>query len=93
MRATTRAVKVANENIPIIKLASGQKLRIDAKAIMASGTKSAKFQAGIVTYKQLADDSFEFYVETFGQMPASEIMTKALDIISNNVKEVHKELK
>ncbi|HUB92372.1 MAG TPA: DNA-directed RNA polymerase subunit D [Candidatus Saccharimonadales bacterium] len=93
LESNDRSVKVANPNIPIIKLAEGQKLRIDAKAIIGTGARSAKFQTGIVTYKQLTDTSFEFYVETFGQIPAPEILTKTLGIITNNVKEVYKELK
>lgn len=93
LESNDKAVKVANPNIPIIKLAAGQKLRLDGKAIMGNASKSAKFQAGLVTYKMLGDESFEFYVETFGQMPAAEILSKALGIITNNIKEVSKELK
>jgi DNA-directed RNA polymerase subunit D len=93
LESNDKSVKVANPNIPIIKLAAGQTLRIDGKAVIGTAARSAKFQAGLITYKQLGNDSFEFYVETFGQMPASEIISKALGIITNNIKEVHKELK
>lgn len=93
LESNDKSVKVANEKIPLIKLAAGQKLRIDGKAIMATASRSAKFQPGLVTYKQLETGDFEFYVESFGQMPAAEIISKALAIITNNVKEVHKELK
>ncbi len=88
-----KEVKVANEKIPIIKLAAGQKLRLDGKALMNPASKSAKFQPGLVTYKLVNESLFEFYVESFGQMPAAEIITKTLGIITNNVKEVQKELK
>ncbi len=87
------AVKVANEKIPLIKLSAGQKLRLDGKAVMNKASKSAKFQPGLVTYKLVDGGAFEFYVESFGQMPAAEIVTKTLDIITDNVKEVQKELK
>ncbi len=92
--SSDKDVRVANENIPLMKLAQGQKLRFDATAILSTGAKSSKFQPGLATYSaNEKGDEFEFYVETFGQIPAMEIITRALDIISNNVKEISKELK
>jgi DNA-directed RNA polymerase subunit D len=93
LKSTDKSVKVANENIPIMKLAQGQVLRLDGKAILGVGSRSSKFQPGLVTYKQLGDNEFEFYIETFGQMPPAEILSRTLSIISENVKEVRKELK
>lgn len=93
LESNEKDVKVANGNIPIIKLATGQRVRIEGKAVMGTAARSAKFQPGIVTYKKLGDDSFEFYVESFGQIPAKEIIAKALNVIGSEIKEVHKELK
>lgn len=93
LKSNDKNVKVANENIPIMKLAEGQRLRLDGKAIYRTGTKSAKFQPGLVTYKALSDKEFEFYIETFGQMPPAEILERALSIITASVKEIHKEMK
>ena len=55
-------VKIANETIPIIKLAAEQKIRIDCKAVMGNGAKHAKFQPGLITYEQINDNTFNFYV-------------------------------
>ncbi len=88
-----KEVTVANEDIPIIKLAAEQKLRIDCKAIMGNGLRHAKFQPGIVTYEQADDKTFNFYVETFGQMPPKEIINKAFAAIKDELKEVEKEVK
>ena len=44
LKSSDKGVKVANEAIPIIKLAEGQKVRADCKAVMGSGHRSAKFQ-------------------------------------------------
>ena len=83
--STSKDVKVANGNIPIIKL--------DGKAIFSSAIKSSKFQPGLVTYKAKSEGKFEFYIETFGQMPPLEIAHRALNIISDNLKDVSKEIK
>ncbi len=93
LKSNDKEIKVANEKIPIMKLAVGQTLRLDGKAVLRDGNTSPKFQPGLVTYKVLSDKEFEFYIETFGQMPPTEILAKALSIISDNVKEIHKEIK
>jgi DNA-directed RNA polymerase subunit D len=93
LKSSNRNIKVANDAIPLIKLAEGQRIRVDCKAIVGTGSRNAKFQPGIVTYKAKNDTDFEFYVESFGQMPANEIMRRALDIISSGLKEMQKELK
>ncbi len=94
LKSSDKVVKVANPDIPIIKLAEGQKIRLDAKAIVGSGVKSSKFQPGLATYKANdSGDEFEIYIESFGQIPAPEILSRTLDIISADVKEITKELK
>jgi len=85
-------VKVANEKIPIMKLAEGQRLRLDGKAVIGSGVKHAKFQPGIVSYEE-KDGSFIFFVESFGQMPPIEIINNAIDKLKEDISELDKELK
>ena len=93
LKSSDKNVKVANEKIPIMKLAEGQRLKLEGKAIMGTGSKHAKFQPGLVTYKQLSDTDFEFYVETFGQMPAIEIVNKAIAILEKQLKDTKDALK
>ncbi len=93
LKSSDKSVKVANEKIPLMKLGEGQSLRLDGKAVLGTGARSSKFQPGLVTYKALSDTEFEFYIETFGQMPPSDILSRALGIISDGVKETYKELK
>ncbi|MDE1845831.1 MAG: DNA-directed RNA polymerase subunit D [Candidatus Micrarchaeota archaeon] len=91
---TDKKVKVANENIPIMKLGPEQRLKVDCKAVMGNGMKSAKFTPGLVTFTANEDNSeFEFYIESFGQMSAKEILNRSLDIINEGLKATHKELK
>jgi DNA-directed RNA polymerase subunit D len=92
LESSDKEVKVKNGNIPLIKLAQDQHLRIEAKAILGDGLKHAKFQPGIVTYEK-ADNNFNFYVETFGQMPPKQIVSKALEVLKSELKELEKETK
>jgi DNA-directed RNA polymerase subunit D len=91
--AADKEVKVANENIPIMKLALDQRLRLDCKAVLGYGNTHAKFQAGLVTYDQKGENEFEFYVESFGQMPPKEIINKAVEAIKEEMKDLEKEVK
>ncbi|MDE1825146.1 MAG: DNA-directed RNA polymerase subunit D [Candidatus Micrarchaeota archaeon] len=94
LEGTDKKVKIANENIPLIKLAEGQRLKVDGKAILSTGMKSSKFQPGLISFTANDDNTeFEFYIETFGQMTAKEILNRALDIIDKGLKATHKELK
>ncbi len=92
LESSDKEVTVKNGNIPIIKLAQDQRLRIEAKAILGEGKRHAKFQPGIVTYEQ-SDNNFNFYVETFGQMLPKQIINRALDSLKSELKELEKETK
>jgi DNA-directed RNA polymerase subunit D len=92
LESSDKEVKVKNGNIPIIKLAQDQRLRIEAKAVLGEGARHAKFQPGIVTYEQ-KDKDFNFYVETFGQMAPKQIVEKALEALESTLKELEKETK
>lgn len=92
LKSTDKSVKVANEAIPLMKLVEGQRLRVEGKAIMGRASAGSKFQPGIITYGMKDDETFEFYIESFGQMEAREIASKALSIIGEELKGLYKEL-
>ncbi|MDE1865176.1 MAG: DNA-directed RNA polymerase subunit D [Candidatus Micrarchaeota archaeon] len=88
-----KEVEVANDKIPIIKLGPEQKLRIEGKAIMGTGSRHSKFQPGFVTYEESGDGSFRFSLESFGQMSPAEMVNKAASAIRDELKEVEKAAK
>ncbi|OIO25217.1 DNA-directed RNA polymerase subunit D [Candidatus Micrarchaeota archaeon CG_4_10_14_0_2_um_filter_55_9] len=49
------AIKVYCENIPIIKLGKGQKLRLQATADIGTGAKHARYQSAIASYGLLSN--------------------------------------
>ncbi len=88
-----KEVKVANDDIPIIKLGANQRLKFDGRAVIGHGMKSSKFQTCIATYKQIDEKNYDFYIESFGQMPPAEIFKRAVSIINSELKEIAKEMK
>ena len=93
LNSSDKEVKVANEGIPIIKLGEDQQVRIEMKARLGTGLEHAKFQPGLVAYEQKGDDAFEFYVESFGQMPPRQIINKAFDVIEERLQELSSKVK
>ena len=75
--------EVAFKNIPIIRLEKGQRIKIVCEAVPGIGKVHAKWQPCNAVYKQNADDEVEFFVETFGQMEAEEILEEAVKILKN----------
>jgi DNA-directed RNA polymerase subunit D len=93
LNSADKDVRVANENIPIIKLGEEQRLRIEGKARYGIALNHAKFQPGLITFEQKGDDSFNFYVESFGQMPPKQIINKAFDVIGEEIEDLNKKIK
>ena len=89
LESRDKEVKVAIPGIPIIKLAKGQRVRLEGKARMGTALRHAKFQPGLVTYEE-NNGVYEFTVEAFGQMPPREIVNKACEAIKEQIKDVEK---
>ncbi len=49
------AIKVYCENIPIVKLGEGQKIRLQATADLGTGAKHARYQSAVASYGLLSD--------------------------------------
>ncbi|ACX73487.1 RNA polymerase insert [Methanocaldococcus vulcanius M7] len=73
--------EVAFKNIPIVKLGKGQRIKIECEAVPGIGKVHAKWQPCNAVYKQLSEDEVEFFVETFGQIDAEQILKEAVKIL------------
>src|SRR5881296_103742 len=77
-------VRPVLEKIPIVKLAQGQKIKLEAYARLGRGKAHAKWQpvsAATYSYDQKAR-SFSFLVESTGTLPPEKIVLEAARIIS-----------
>lgn len=93
LESRDKEIKVANGDIPVIKLDEGQRIRLDATAVPGKPSTHTKFQACLIKYNPLSEDSFEFDVESFGQMPPKQIINNALESIKKEIKSIEKEAK
>lgn len=76
-----------SDKIPIVKLATGQKVKLEAYAKLGRGMDHAKWQpvsASVLTETD-KEDEFELYLESVGSLPAPMILSKAAEILHDKL--------
>lgn len=77
-------VKPVSDKIPIVKLAQGQRVKLEAYARLGRGRDHAKWQpaaASTYSYDEKAH-TFNFLVESTGTMPPEKLVLEAARLIS-----------
>jgi DNA-directed RNA polymerase subunit D len=81
--------KPISDTIPIVKLAPGQKIKLEAYARLGKGSEHAKWQptSASVLIETGRPDEFELYIESVGSIPAPEIFTRAMEKLQKSLGE------
>ncbi|MGB9719488.1 MAG: DNA-directed RNA polymerase subunit D [Candidatus Anstonellales archaeon] len=93
LKSTDKEVVVAVENIPIVKLAEGQSIRLEGKLKKGIGREHMKFQSGIASYEIKNDGKISFFCESLHHMDAVDVVKRALDEIINDLESLEKAIK
>jgi len=70
-------------DMPLLKLAQGQKVKIEMVASLGTPKQHAKFQTALAAYDQKSDTSFEFVVESYDDQPFDTKVKQAIDILDS----------
>ncbi|HEX5519138.1 MAG TPA: hypothetical protein VFX18_01745, partial [Candidatus Nitrosocosmicus sp.] len=81
--------KPVNQDIPIITLAPGQKIKFEAYARLGLGKDHAKWQAATIAVVKYSENENEIYltIESNGALTAEEIVIAATDKLNSSIKE------
>jgi len=98
LKSSDSKATVADPNIPIVNLIEGQKMKLEAIAVLGQGKEHAKWQPGVISYKyepnpKKKEQDFTFYVETSGSMQPQNIVVGGADVIAKKAKELAKAVK
>ena len=85
-----RDVRPVSESIPLVKLAQGQSVKLEAYARLGKGKEHAKWQPCTVAAltEGRSEGVYNLMVETAGSLPARHIVTKAIELIENKLREI-----
>lgn len=92
LKSTDKSVVPVYPGMPIIKLLDNQNIRMECRAVLAPGKIHARHQPCLAVY-EITENGFRFKVESYGQMPAENILRKALSMIEDSADQVEKILK
>jgi len=93
LKSTDNEIVVAVENIPIVKLAEGQTIRLEGKVKKGVGGEHMKFQSGIASYEIKPDGKIFFFCESLYHMDAIDVFKRALDEIIGDLESLEKAIK
>ena len=98
MKSANKDVSPLYDNIPIVELFEGQKLKLEATAILGLGKDHAKWQASNTHYKYheqngKSDKSkFVFHVESVSGLRPDKIVLLSIEMLKKKTKEFQKQL-
>ncbi len=92
LKSSDKGISIAKDNIPVVTLAEGQRLRLEGTAILSKASNHAKFQSGMVAYGE-ENGKFSFIVESFYQMSPKDVIERGCDEIMSDIEALEKTLK
>jgi DNA-directed RNA polymerase subunit D len=85
-----REIRPVSETIPLVKLALGQSVKLEAYARLGRGKEHAKWQPCTVAVLTdgRSEGTFNLMVESAGGLPARQIVLSAVRLLEEKLKEV-----
>lgn len=81
------------ETIPLVKITSTQHIDLEATAQLGYARDHAKWQAGLASYEQKEDNSYDCFIESYGQLPLKKLIEAAFDNFEDKLKQLKEHIK
>ncbi|OYT54505.1 MAG: DNA-directed RNA polymerase subunit D [Candidatus Altiarchaeales archaeon ex4484_2] len=76
----------------LVKITENQSIKLEATAILGRGKDHMKWQGGLASYELRDDGSFDFFVESYGQMSVENLVTRSLDLFKDRLEDLKSSL-
>lgn len=93
LKSTDPKIMPVHGDIPLVKLTEAQGIKLEAKAQLGVGKKHTKWQSGLASYAIKEDESFDFFIESFGQFEIPDMIDTAFDVFNKKIKDMEDALK
>lgn len=93
LKARDAKVKPVHDKIPLVKMAEDQKVKMEMTARLGLMSEHAKFQGALCSYKQLSEEEFEFFVESYNNFSAGEVIDHVMTVLEDKLSELEEEYK
>lgn len=81
------------EKTLIAKLAENHRIKLTAHAVLGQGEDHIKWQPGLAGYHENKDGSYDFFIESYGQLPLEELTNQAFAYFEDEIKDLKKQFK
>ncbi|MFH0861217.1 MAG: DNA-directed RNA polymerase subunit D [Candidatus Altiarchaeota archaeon] len=86
-------VKPVYDEMQLVKLAPSQEIKLEAHARLGKGFEHIKWQGGLAAYDETAKGTYDFIVESYGQLSLKELVRAAFESFEKNLEELEKAIK
>jgi len=85
--------KPVYDTIPLVKLTPSQRVDLEATAQLGTAKDHAKWQAGLASYEEKEDKSYDYLIESYGQLPVKTMVEAAFSTFEGKLKQLKEKLK
>ncbi|MBM3309036.1 MAG: DNA-directed RNA polymerase subunit D [Candidatus Altiarchaeales archaeon] len=93
LQPADKETKPVYENMPLVKLTAGQQIDLEAIAHLGQAKDHTKWQAGLASYEEKEDGSYDMQIETYSQLSVKTLLEQAFNTFEEKLKQLKEELK
>lgn len=81
-------IKPVYAKMVLAKIMAGQKIKIEVRARLGTGSDHIKWQGGLASYDEVGKETYDFMIETYGQLPLNELVSAAFQSFEDKLEEL-----